>query len=241
MAKPKINIEKNKAQAKFPSLALFMGLPKIGKSRVMAKLPKTLILDLEGKGYDAIDVEAVVKATTLADVKQSVTWFFSAENTDYETLVIDHLRILTSFYSKQVAHEGNVDVPEQVPYGQGSSLLKHHVEYFIKTINTALADQTNKRVFLVAHAIDRNGEVRLDIDGKNESMVLSLVDAVGFISRNSESTNLDDPEESLLIDFGAKGGTEYGCRNPYLAKYTGNLEWSTLFKVAEGKVDTIKS
>lgn len=221
-----IKIELHKAQQRFPKLCLFMGLPKIGKSTAMAKLNNALICDLEGKGYDGIDVKALVRTTTLKELREACQYFFSADNTEYKVLVIDHIRTLTSFFARNISAEHKARFVEEVDYGRGSFQLRNTIDTFIKWLNTKLAEADNKYVFLVGHAVDKNSEIRLDIDGKNETMVLGLMDAVGFIDRDEDITT---------IDFKAHRGVEFGTRNPNLANYEGVLDWTALFKLAEGK------
>lgn len=203
-----------------------MGLPKIGKSTAMSKLPHALICDLEGKGYDGIDVAALARTTTLDELKKACIWFFSSQNTTFEVLVIDHIRVLTSFFSSDIARENGTRFVEEVEFGKGTAHLRKNIDSFLKWLNAMLAATPDRYVILVAHAIDRNSEVRLDVDGKNETMILSLVDAVGFIDRENGQT---------MVDFHARRGVEFGARNSALAAYDGVLDWSLLFKIAEGK------
>lgn len=224
------SIVANKPKENFPALSLFIGLPKIGKSTAMAKVPKALILDLEGNGYDGIEVDSLVRATDLSTAKKAIKFFFSEENTDYRVLVIDHLRMLTSYFAKTVSNEYKVPFPEKAPYGQGVAHLKYSIEQFLRSMNKKLAEHPDKFVMIVAHAIDRNAEIRLDVDGKNENHILANVHAVGYISRDTETS-------STTIDFQAREGVEFGGRNPHLAGYKGELDWSYLFKLAQGKVE----
>lgn len=226
-----IKIEKHVAEKKFPKLCLFMGLPKIGKSTAMAALPQTLICDLEGKGYDGINVENLVRISTLRELKDTCMYFFSPENKDLKVLVIDHIRALTSFYSKNITSENKVRYIEEIQYGRGSFQLKNNIDSFLKWLNSQLAENPDKYVFLVGHAIDRNGEIRLDCDGKNETMILGLMDAVGFIDREDDVTT---------VDFQAHRGVEFGTRNAELAKYNGPLDWTVLFNIATGKTTLSK-
>lgn len=219
-------IVSHKAKEDFPQLSIFMGFPKIGKSTAMAKLPKALILDLEGKGYQGIDVEALVATTDMKTIKEAIKFFFS-EQTDYKFLVLDHLRALTALFAKEVTIEHNVRFVEEVDFGRGSYQLKNTIDSFVKWLNGQLAQHPDKYVIIVAHATDRSGTGRLDIDGKNETMVLGLVDAVGFVNRDSDN--------ETTVTFRAGAGAEYGTRNKALSEYYGPLDWTTIFNLARGK------
>lgn len=224
--KTPIKIEQHVAQKRFPRLSLFMGLPKIGKSTSMAKIPKALVCDLEGKGYEGIDVSALVKTPTLKQLRDVCRYFFSEENKNYTVLVIDHIRVLTSFFAKNITAEHKARFVEEIKYGRGSFQLRNTIDQFIKWLNQQLAQYPDKYVFLVGHAVDRDNEIRLDVDGKNETMILGLVDSVGYIDRKDDVTT---------VDFKARRGVEFGTRNPYLANYEGVLDWQLLFNLAEGK------
>jgi len=220
-------IEKSEASTRFPQFSIFMGLPKIGKSTKMAELPKALILDLEMKGYDEIDAAAVVKVPNTDILYEVTKYFFSKENTDSKFLVIDHLRMLSSFYTDRIIKENDVRFIEEVGYGKGNYQLKNELHRFLRRLKTQLGLHPDKYVVIVAHASDRNNEIRLDVDGKNESIVLGEVDSVGFISR--------DADKVTNVSFGSRRGVEFGTRNKYLANYSGPFEWQTLFKVSKGE------
>lgn len=226
-----LKIVSHKAEQDFPQLSVFMGFPKIGKSTAMSKLPRALVLDLEGKGYRGIDVDALVQATDIKTIKDAIKYFFSEQN-DYDILVLDHLRTLTALFAREVTIEHNVRFVEEVDFGRGSFQLKNTIDSFLKWINGQLAEHPDKYVIIVAHATDRSGTVRLDIDGKNETMVLGLVDAVGFINRDSDNTT--------TITFRAGSGAEYGTRNKALSEYYGELDWTKLFNLARGKNEKSK-
>lgn len=223
-----LQIQSHKAELKFPQLSVFMGSPKVGKSTMMAKLPKALILDLEGTGYRGLDVKALAKVKNYDDVAEGLKVFFSKDNDKYNSLVIDHLRMLTSFLDKKVSGKHGVEFTADVDFGRGHAELKYRIDTFIKKIIKRLADYPDKRVIFVAHSSDRNGETRLDIDGKNESLVLGLVDAIGYITREEDTT---------MVSFQTKRGHEFGTRNKHLSNYKGKFDWKTLFDVAKGKID----
>lgn len=220
-------IEASNPSPRFPQLCVFMGLPKIGKSTAMAKLPKALICDLEGKGYKEIEAPDVVKVYDSVTMRKVIKYFFSKENKEHKILVIDHIRMLTTFWADSVKNKHTVKFIEDVNYGKGTAELRSDIEGFLRWVNMSLSKQDDKYVFLVAHAIDRNSETRLDIDGKNESIVLGAVDAVGFINRNNDG--------ETTINFKARKSVEFGARNRFLAGYDGVLDWSKLFKLAKGE------
>lgn len=220
-------IKKSKALLNFPQLNIFMGSPKVGKSTIMAKCPKALILDLEGTGYQSIDTDAKIIVMTLSQMKESISYFFSEQNKEFDTLIIDHLRMVSNLYSEAILKENNVRFLEEVGYGKGVSQLKNYLFKFIKGLKTMLTVKKDKKIIIVAHTTDRNGEIRIDVDGKNETMILGEVDSVGYIYRNNN--------EETCITFKGRTGVEFGTRNKNLANYDGVLDWQILDKIANGK------
>lgn len=220
-------IEKNAAVYDFPQFSLFIGKPKIGKSTVMAKLKGALIVAVDPHGYHGINVESLVRAPSLKTVGDAVKFFFSPENKDFKTLVIDELRSLTQLFDNSIKQKEGVKYSVDIGFGRGAAYMKDDLYNFLNHLRKELAINPGKNVILVGHVDDRNGEIRLDINGKNENLVLSLVDSVGYIDR--------DTENNTIVNFNIRRGVEFGTRNPYLATYEGALDWERLFKIAQGK------
>ena len=224
IAKPKdFVILQNKARKEFPQLTLWIGKPKIGKSTAMAQLPKSLIISTDPKGYSELDVDALVIAKNLTEVFSAVRFFFS--NDAYDNLVIDELRGLSEMYAKKIKGTNEVTYLSDIGWQKGFRDLKEDLYALLYLLQLRLEEAPDKRIFLVAHADDRNAEIRLDVNGKNESMILSMVDTIGLIDR--------DIENNTIVNFKARPGVEYGSRNNGLSKYKGVLDWKTLFEVAK--------
>lgn len=209
-----------------------MGKPKVGKSRAMAQLPDALIVATDIKGYEAIDAEALWKAPTLEEVYAAMRYFFSEENKTHKILVIDEIRMLTQMFDETVKVREGLKYSIDLGFGRGAAYVKDDIFNFVQLIRSRLDEHKDKRVFIVAHATDRGNEVRMDINGKNENMVLGLVDAVGYI--------MEVPTTGFTITFNGGKGVEYGARNPYLGQFTGATTWQKLFDLAEGKDLIIK-
>lgn len=224
--KQSFTIEKVTPANIFPRLSLFMGKPKIGKSTAMSKLPDALILAVDPSGYEEIETNALVKADNLKVITEVIFYFFSVENTTYKRLVIDELRSLSELFAKQIKAEAEVKRMSEINYNKGNFDLKEDLYNFLVFLKKNLTRDNTKSIVLVAHSIETNDQIKLDINGKNENMILSLVDSIGYISRD---------EDKLNVDFKIKSGVEYGARNKGLAGYTGELNWPQLFKIAEGK------
>ena len=203
-------------------MGLIIGGPKVGKSSFCASIPDALILDLEGCGYDHIETNALVRCSDLASVKEALAFFFSEKNTEYKVLIVDHLRELTIRYAQNIAKEAGVKMLEQIGFGKGGAELKHDVYTLLKLIREKCSD--DKKVIFVAHSTDRNGELRLDVDGKLDTMITGLVDYIGHIYRAG-------PEN--YINFCSQTGAEFGCRNKNLSSYNHLADWQQIVTEAE--------
>lgn len=218
-----MDIQTVKKQSKFPPLGLLIGGPKVGKSSFCATIPKALIVDLEGSGYEHIGAEAIVKPTNLSEFKEVLAFFFGKDNDQFEVLVIDHMREVTNFYADAISKENGVKNIDQIGYGKGSNELRHDVYSVMKKIRKQCSD--NRKVILVAHSTDRNGQIRLDVDGKLDTLLTGMVDYIGHIYRGGAENS---------ITFMAQSGSESGCRNEYLSQYNGEANWDKLQEVASG-------
>ena len=226
-------IKSKKASYDFPKCGMIMGAPKVGKSTFLAKDPKSLIVDLEVSSeeqgaYFGIDVEGgYINATSLygkEGLYGILKYYFSDDNEEYQTVIIDHLREVTSLFSSEICKDNGAKNISDVAYGAGTSKLREKIEWFMKNLQSKAT--TKKRVILVGHSSDRNGEVRLDIDGKNESLVFGHLDYIGYLMRSGPDLN---------ISFSHSSGSEYGCRNKYLANYNGVADMEQIKKISRGE------
>jgi len=226
-------IRNKKATYSLPKCGLLMGSPKVGKSTFLAKDSKTLIIDLEPVSdespdegaYFGIDIDGgYVHCSSIPKLQEALKWYFSEENTEFDMVAIDHIRELTSMYSRNICDAEQVNTVQDIGYGKGTAELKYSIENFLKTLTKK--STTKKRSLLIAHSTDRNGEIRMDVDGKNETLIFGLVDYIGYLFRNGPDLN---------INFNQSSGAEYGCRNKYLAMYKGIADLDKLKEVASGQ------
>jgi len=138
-------------------------------------------------------------------------------------LCIDHMREMTNFYADSISKVNGVKNIDQIGYGKGSNELRHDMYSVIKGIRKKVSQK--RKVIFVAHSTDRNGQIRLDVDGKLDTMLTGMVDYIGQLYRNG-------PKNS--INFTSSSGTESGCRNQHLSQYNGDADWAKLQEVAVG-------
>jgi len=216
----KLDIKKHTAVKAFPAFGIFMGCPKVGKSTFMASIPNCLILDLEHHGYDHIDVEAVAPIKNKDELIDGIDEYM--KSLDYEVLIIDHMRAVCDYFSDEIAAENEVAMIDDIGWNKGQKELTVKIAKFFKYITRTATHK--KRIFVVAHTMDKKGEIRLDVDGNNESMILGIVDFVGFLYRSGPNLNLN---------MCSKSGAEYGIRNDALSSYDGPADYLKLLEIGK--------
>lgn len=204
----------------FPSMLLIIGGPKVGKSSFCASIPNALIADLEGVGYDHIEAKAVAKPVNRAELKEVIKLFFES---DFDFLVVDHLKMVTQLYCEAISSTAGVKLIEQIGFGKGQAELRHDIFRLFSYIREGI-QKTGKRIIFVAHSTDRNGEVRLDVDGKIDTMLTGMVDAIGHIYRQGPINK---------VNFKSQAGAEFGCRNKALASYNDVADFAKIKEVSE--------
>lgn len=212
-------IRKSEPKNSMPRMGLIVGGPKVGKSTFCASIPNVLILDLEAVGYDHIPAEAVAKIKNLTELKEAITEFFKSK---YDVLVIDHLKMVTQYYCESIAVNANVKMIDSIGFGKGAAELRHDIFKLFSFIREQIQLST-KSVIFVAHSTDRKGEVRLDVDGKIDTMLTGMVDYIGNIYRSGAVNK---------INFRAQAGSEFGCRNKHLSQYNDVADYAKLKETA---------
>lgn len=215
-----MEIKSHKGIQTFPPFGIWMGAPKVGKSTFMASIDNCLIVDLESTGYNHIDVEHVTICESINELHKICEFYFDKDN-KYNVLVLDHLREITLMYSKEISQQLAVEYIDDASWAKGTRRLTNKLLRFMKYLSKK--SHENRRVYLIAHAVDRSGEVRLDVDGKNDSMVLGLVDFVGYLYKSGPT---------LMVNFSQATGAEYGCRNKNLGGYNDVADYNKILAVA---------
>lgn len=126
------------------------GAPKSGKTTLATQIKGALLLAFE-VGYNALggiyaqdimswsDVRAVVRELKKPEVKERFT-----------TLIFDTLDLAGSLCEKYICAQNNVEKINEIPYGQGWTLMRKEFEDIVRTMT-----QLGYSVFFISHDKDK--------------------------------------------------------------------------------------
>lgn len=142
------------------------GLPGSGKTTFASKLPKSLILDLEG-GSSFIKTPRTPQITNIEKFFECLVELWKAPEREFDCIVIDSIDWLVRLIIEQVAGINKNNLSETLNrsnggYGNGKQILENHVRTKLLPMLVAL-NKKGYSICLLAHA-DRK----------------SLMDAEGF-------------------------------------------------------------
>lgn len=203
-----------------PKNLIIYGVPKIGKTTLLATLENNLIIDLEdGSDY----VEALkVKVKNIKELMELCSEIKKA-NKPYKFITIDTVTALEEFAkplalklykeSPQGANFAGTDVLTAAR-GAGWGFLRTAIEKLIAIISDCAPN-----IIIVGHVKDKSinsteGSTEasikeFDLSGKTGRILAAKSDAIGFIHRDENS--------NLCINFETGGEASAGARPEHLA------------------------
>lgn len=206
-----------------PKNLIMFGLPKCGKTTSLAQLPKALIIDLED-GTDYVEAFSV-KAKTYVDLFNIAKELKETPGA-FEFVVLDTITALEEMVLplanrlyRETTIGKNWDENESVlklPQGAGYLYTR---EAMLKVISWF--EKVVPNIILVGHvkdkAMNENGtelNVKdLDLTGKLGRILSASSDAICYVYRDVETTN-------LMANFGDLNSVLCGARMPHLAGKT---------------------
>jgi GTPase SAR1 family protein len=209
-----------------PSLLTVFGQSKVGKTTMLSKLDKCLIIDTEkGTKYvDALKVSVNNSAELKNVVKELKTL---TEGTVYKYLALDTIDNVVSWFEKDVARDNNVDSFAKIPFGDGYNQVRTRTMAMISALMECC-----EHIIIIGHrkkTIIGNDSVEvnvssLDLSGKLKNYVMAKSDAIGFVYR--------DEDGKLKVSFEASDEVEAGTRLPHLAGKILDFKWSEIYKTS---------
>lgn len=207
---------------KDPKLLIIYSLPKVGKTSILAALENNLIIDLE-QGTDYVDA-LKVQCNTLAEFKEASKMIIDAGR-PYRYVTIDTIDKLEDWAELEATRKYKTTLQGKnfsgssvlnLPMGAGYFLLRQEFLDLLGKL-TMLAPH----VILVGHLRDKmieqgGKEVAakdLNLTGKLNTIVCSKADAIGYLSRIKENSNLQ-------ITFATKDELACGSRCQHLKGQT---------------------
>ena len=217
-----LEVKKRKAITHNPKIMLLYGPPKIGKTTMLSKLDKCLIIDTE-KGSRMVD-GAIIEANSR---KELISVIKSAkEGHNFKYIAIDTIDKVVQWAENAVCEEHQVQSLADLAYGKGWGLARDKVMNTIRT----LSDVCDHLIVIghrkTAKAIIEGQETiepeSLDITGRLKNMIMADCDAIGYVFR--------DEDENLKVTFKSDNSLEAGSRSPHLRGQVIDFEWNLIYK-----------
>ena len=203
-----------------PKNLILYGVPKIGKTSLLATLEDNLIIDLE-EGSDYVEAMKV-KINTIKELNELCRAIKEA-SFPYKFITIDTVTALEEF-AKPLALKMYKDSPLgssfndddilHAPHGAGYGFLREAMQKIIYKLSACAPN-----IILVGHVKDKAivtmGETQdsnikeLDLTGKTGRILAAKSDAIGFVFRDENS--------NLCVNFETNGDAAAGARPEHLA------------------------
>ena len=217
-----LKVAKRKAVSQNPSTLLMYGPPKIGKTTMLSRLDKCLIIDTES-GSNMIEghiLNANNRKELIEILKQA------REGHEFKYIAIDTIDKVVQWAEEAVCQENSVQALADLPFGKGWGLARDKV---MNTIH-AFKDVCD-HLIIVGHRKTAKAVVEgqatvepesLDITGRLKNMIMSDSDAIGYVFR--------DENEKLMISFKSDDALEAGSRSPHLRGKILPFDWKNIYK-----------
>ena len=208
-----------------PKNLILFGLPKVGKTTVISKLPNCLIIDLEN-GTDYIEGAFVVKASNYVDLYKTAKALREEEN-NFKFIVLDTVTALEDIALELAAKrykesnvgrnwEGTGKDILKLPNGSGYYWARLAMQEIIgwfenQPYNLILLGHTKDKS-LIEGGTELNVK-SLDLQGKTGTILSAKSDAIAYLYRDIETG-------SLMANFGDMNSVLTGARMPHLAGKT---------------------
>ena len=217
-----LKVAKRKAVSQNPSTLLMYGPPKIGKTTMLSRLDKCLIIDTES-GSNMIEghiLNANNRKELISILKEA------RQGHDFTYIAIDTIDKVVQWAEAAVCEENSVQALADLPFGKGWGLARDKV---MNTIH-AFKDVCD-HLIIVGHRKTAKAVIEgqaivepesLDITGRLKNMIMSDSDAIGYIYR--------DEDEKLMISFKSDNALEAGSRSPHLRGQVLPFDWNKIYK-----------
>ena len=208
-----------------PKNLILFGLPKVGKTTSLSKLPNALLIDMEN-GTDYIDDAFVIKANNFVDLYKIAKALKDEEN-EFKFVILDTVTALEDIALKLAAKRYKESPVGRNWDGTGKDILKlpngsgyYWSRLAMQEIIGWFEDQ-KYNLILTGHTKDKNlieggSELNvktLDLQGKTGTILSAKSDAIAYLYRDTETG-------SLMANFGDMNSVLTGARMPHLAGKT---------------------
>tara|TARA_Y100001938_G_scaffold13930_1_gene17210 strand:- start:4901 stop:5569 length:669 start_codon:yes stop_codon:yes gene_type:complete len=216
-----LEVTKRKAVTQDPKILLIYGPPKIGKTTMLSKLDKCLILDTE-QGARMVDghiVEVDSRKALIDLIKKA------KDGHSFKYIAIDTIDKVVQWAETAVCEEHEVQSLADLPFGKGWGLARDKVMNTIKTLS-GLCDHLiivghRKTAKAIVEGNDAIEPESLEITGRLKNMIMADCDAIGYVFR--------DEEEVLKLTFKSNNTLEAGSRSPHLRGKVLDFDWKQIY------------
>ena len=211
-----------------PSLLTLFGQSKVGKTTMLTKLNKCLIIDTE-KGTKYVNA-LKVQVDNSDQLKHLIGSLQNKKEMEkdgitYNYIALDTIDNVVSWFEKDIARENNIDSFAKIPFGDGYNQVRNRIMAMISALMECC-----EHIVIIGHrkkTIIGNDSVEvnvssLDLSGKLKNYVMAKSDAIGYIFRNEE--------KNLQVSFEASDEIEAGTRLAHLAGKIVDFKWSNIYK-----------
>lgn len=208
-----------------PKNLILFGLPKVGKTTVLSKLPGALLIDMEN-GTDYVSDAFVMKAQTVNDLFK-IAKALKEEDHQFKFVVLDTITAMATlaldlaakrYQESQLGRnwQGTGKDILFLPMGAGYAWQKKALEEIISWFTS---DKYN--LVVTGHVRDKNlteggTELvvkQLDLSGNTSNVLAANSDGIAYLYRDTETGD-------LMANFGDMNSVLTGSRIPHLAGKT---------------------
>jgi len=228
--------ETTDARHEDPRLLVIYGPAKSGKTEMLAKLPRHLIMDTEdGTAFLKCTAQHITSDKSITDWHKLIPEIIEKK---FDFVAVDTISrfedfcepIATRIYKKStLGKRFTGDSVLDLPHGYGYRYLREVMRKYLFEWKL-----TAPRVIFTAHIRDKEIETKdgakslgkdLDLTGKLTTIVAAEADAVGYVYRLGSA---------LRISFKNLGDVTAGCRSKHLAGKDLPFKWEHIYKYAPG-------
>lgn len=218
---------------KNPKVLVFYGMPKVGKTTILAQLPNNLIFDFD-EGTEML-ASMHVRPKTLSEVSEICAAIVAAGR-PYDYLSMDTVTSL-ELWAEELATQKYKDSTIGKTF-KGQSVLELpngggylHLRLAFAEITQMIAAAAKKAVIMVGHVRDKDlgkgdqgvNAKDIDLTGKIRNIVCSRADAVGYIYREK---GMNQP---LKVSFQTTDEVNCGSRCDHLKGQIFDFDWNKIF------------
>jgi hypothetical protein len=195
------------------------GAPKVGKTTLATKFPKSLLIATE-KGYNALAGVKAVDAPSWITIKQIVQELAKDEVKQmYETIVLDTADLAYEFAEDFVCSQEGVTSINKIPFGAGYSKVEKE---FDKTLRKIV--QLGYGLVLISHAEEKSEKdeqgdeytmIQPTLSKRGKKVVNRMCDIIGYARQVKDSEGV----QKVMLFLRGTDRFLAGSRFKYIKEY----------------------